>query len=269
VRALLSPDLLAAGTDGLAVLWHDRWVALDGVGEAPVLGADPGDGAVVRPVGAASGGQVARSRAEPAAPATVVVDASGLAETTGSTVDPNRLWVVGPGAREAVGSSPELARGAVTDRNAWLAALRAAPLTAGLERLVAASTAVLLLLAVLLVVLAASASAPDRAATLAMLRTLGLHARDGRRVTLGEILPPVLVASTVGIGLGALVAGLVTRPLALRWVTGQVHDPALVVPWWSAAPVPVLALTVVAIALVESSARRRERLGQVLRVGSP
>jgi putative ABC transport system permease protein len=257
VRALLSPDLLAAGTDRLAVLWNDRWVALDGVGEAPVIGADP------------SGVAAARSRAEPAVPPTVVVDASGLAEVTGGTVDPNRLWVVGPGAREAVGSAPELVQAAVTSRAAWLATLRAAPLTAGLERLVGASTVILLLLAVLLVVLAASASAPDRAATLAMLRTLGLHARDGRRVTVGELLPPVLVASAVGIGLGALVAGLVTRPLALRWVTGQVDDPALVVPWWSAAPVPVLALTVVVTALVESSSRRHERLGQVLRVGSP
>jgi putative ABC transport system permease protein len=36
--------------------------------------------------------------------------------------------------------------------------------------------------------------------------------------------------------------------------------------WWAVAPVALLAVTVLVVVAVESSARRRERLGQVLRV---
>jgi putative ABC transport system permease protein len=81
------------------------------------------------------------------------------------------------------------------------------------------------------------------------------------------LLPPVLLASVVGTGLGASVAGLVVAPLELHRVTGQPSVPALVVPWWAPGAIVPLVLTVAAVVAVESSRRRRERLGEVLRVG--
>ena len=52
-------------------------------------------------------------------------------------------------------------------------------------------------------------------------------------------------------------------------MTGQAADPALAVPWWAAGPPLALVATVAVVVAVESSARRRLRLGQVLRVGGP
>jgi putative ABC transport system permease protein len=120
---------------------------------------------------------------------------------------------------------------------------------------------------VLVVLLGAETSAPERGRTLATLRTLGLTGRQVRRITVGELLPPVLLASVVGTGLGASVAGLVVAPLELHRVTGQPSVPALVVPWWVPGAIVPLVLTVAAVVTVESSRRRRERLGEVLRVG--
>ena len=68
--------------------------------------------------------------------------------------------------------------------------------------------------------------------------------------------------------LGVLLAASLVGPLALNLVTGQAATPALIVPWWAFAPLAVLAGAAALVVAVESSVRRRERLGQVLRVGS-
>ena len=69
-----------------------------------------------------------------------------------------------------------------------------------------------------------------------------------------------------GVLLGVVLVGALVAPLALRLVTGQASDPGVVLPWWAVVPVGLLAATVLVVVAVESSARRRERLGQVLRV---
>ena len=66
--------------------------------------------------------------------------------------------------------------------------------------------------------------------------------------------------------IGVLLAGAIVAPLALRLVTGQSTDPGVVLPWWATMPVVLLAATVLVVVAVESSIRRRESLGQVLRV---
>jgi putative ABC transport system permease protein len=172
--------------------------------------------------------------------------------------------VVGDQAARAVAATPELTDADTATRSDWLAAQRAAPLTTGLPQLVVAAAVALGVLGVLVVLLGAETSAPERGRTLA---TLGLTGRQVRRITVGELLPPVLVATVVGTGLGAFVAGLAVALPELRRVTGQPWVPALVVPWWAPGAIVPLVLTVAAVVAVESSRRRRERLGEVLRVG--
>lgn len=258
-----SPDarpgvLLAAGTrrdgdDALELAWGGTRVDVATVGTAP---------AVLTALG------TPREALGPDDD-TVVVDRAALERALGTTVAPNRLWVVGEGAQAAVEGSARIDPATVTTRAAWLADHRSEPLVVGVQRLATAAVVVLVALAVLVVVLAAATSAPQRGVTLANLRTLGLDGRAARAVTAGELLPGGLLASVGGVGLGVLLAALVTGPLALRLVTGQPTDPQVAfTPWVAAAPVVVLA-TVAVLVLVESSVRRRERLGQVLRVGGP
>jgi putative ABC transport system permease protein len=87
-------------------------------------------------------------------------------------------------------------------------------------------------------------------------------------VAAGELLPPVIVAAVGGPLLGVLLARLTLGPLALRLLTAQAADPALVLPWWEIGLVTVALLAAVAaVAPVESALRRRQRLGEVLRAG--
>lgn len=199
------------------------------------------------------------------APGTVLVDASDPA--LADVAVPDTVWVVGAGARAAVAVAPALADADVVERAAVLAERRAAPLTQALAALTTATGVVLLALVALVVVVAAATGAPARGATLARLRTLGLTRREVHAVTAGELAPPALLACATAVGVGALVAAVCTAPLGLRLLTGQAAEPSPVVPWWSAAPVLVAGVTVVVVVAVESSLRRRERLGEVLRVG--
>ncbi|MBX9247111.1 ABC transporter permease, partial [Actinotalea ferrariae] len=241
-RALVSPDLADTVGSTLRVRDDDGeqpvlvvGTAVLGEGPTVVVGAAAGEGGAERALGA----------------------------------EPDTVWVVGPGARAAVASTAALAGADVVDRSALLAERRAGPLTKGLTGLVVGTIAVLLVLTVLVVVLTASATAPARGAALARLRTLGLTGREVRAITTGELLPPALLASGLAVGVGALVAAVCTAPLGLRLLTHQDVEPALRLSWWGATPLVVAAATVAAVVAVESSLRRRERLGEVLRVGGP
>lgn len=239
--ALLSAGLRTDGDTDVVLAWDGPRVDLTTVGTAPTVLTGSEDA--------------------------VVVDAAALQGAGGEPVVPDRLWVVGPGAEAAVAATAALDGTTVTTRGAWLATHRAEPLTVGVQRLAAAAATVLLVLAGLVVVLAAGADAPHRGATLSILRTLGLGGRAARLVTAGELLPGALLASAGGTVLGVLLAAVTTGPLALRLVTGQPTDPRPVLSAWVAAPALVVAVTVVALVVAESSLRRRERLGEVLRVG--
>lgn len=237
--------------DELSLLWERTSVPLTPIGAAPAL-AGVGDDA---------------TEGDPAP--LVVVDREALAAALGVDVDPDTLWVAGSGAVAAVADVPALAQEEVTSRAAWIDARRGDPLTSGLLLVVGGSVLSLLGLSVLGVVLGASSSAAARATTLATLRVLGLGTRDVGRVAVGEVMPAVAVAGLTGTVVGALAAAGTVGPLSLRLVTGQAADPALAVPWWAAGPPLALVATVAVVVAVESSARRRLRLGQVLRVGGP
>lgn len=239
--ALVGPGLPVRGDGTATLLWQGQRLPVRPVGTVPGLGVD-GQG-------------------------TVVVDATGLSAVAEEPALPDTLWVTGPGAAAAVADTPALAGADVRDRADWLSAQRAAPLTGALTGVAIGSAATLLVLGVVVVWLGAAHSSPQRGRTLATLRTLGLTGGQARRITLGELLPPVLAAGLLGTGLGVVVAGLVRAPLELRLLTGQAEAPALVVPWAVLGGLVPLVLAVLAVVAAESSARRRERLGQVLRVG--
>ncbi|MFI7152678.1 FtsX-like permease family protein [Nonomuraea sp. NPDC050022] len=195
----------------------------------------------------------------------VLVDAATL-QAAGMPSVPDTVWVTGPGAARAVAASGVDADTVL--REDVLRARRAAPLTSGLLTLAWVSAATLLALGLLGLALGASASAPERWQTLTRLRTLGLRPRDARWIAAGELLPPVMVAAVVGPLLGVLLARLMLGSLALRLLTGQAADPALVLPWWRLGLVTVALLVAVAVVVpIESALRRRRRLSEVLRAG--
>ncbi|HST84383.1 MAG TPA: FtsX-like permease family protein [Kineosporiaceae bacterium] len=241
------PTALLRSADGthqlpknLELKWNEVTIELAPVGTAPAVGDGP-DGVLL-------------------------VDAAAFA-ATGGQADPNTVWIVGQPAAGALAATagPDAA---VTRQSEVLAERRSAPLAAGLQHLAVASIGVLLLWGLLSVALGALASAPSRGEMLARLRTLGLRSSEARRVAAGELLPSVMVGSVSGVVLGVLLAHASLGLLALRLLTGEATDPALVVPWSSAVPVLLLLVAVVIMVGVESSLRRRERLGQVLRAGN-
>lgn len=257
--ALVAPALVAADT---SVRWGDVTIDLRPVGEVPALptqqtgSTDPAPTVVV-------------DRAALTAVVEAVRDAGTRASSTadaGAVTDPDTVWLVGPRATAAARSTAETVGAQVLSREQWLADLRSDPLTSGLVALVVLVAAVCAALASTVVVLEAAASAPERARALATARVLGLRGCATRRVAAGELLPRALVGAVGGAVTGVLLVGALVGPLALRLVTGQQADPAVVAAWWAVAPVALVAVTVAAVVAVESSARRRERLGQVLRV---
>ncbi|WP_433789787.1 FtsX-like permease family protein [Actinoplanes sp. CA-252034] len=177
---------------------------------------------------------------------------------------PNTVWVTGPGAQQATDGLPVVSRAEVARSR------RAAPLVAGLIWLTWATAAFLLVAGLLGFALTAAAGAPGRWLTVSRLRTLGLTPRQGRLVAAGELLPVAAVAAVGGTALGALVATVTTGPLGLRLLTGQVTDPATVLPWAGLAAVAALFLiTAPLLVRAEAAVRRRLRLAEVLRVGGP
>ncbi|WP_426593772.1 FtsX-like permease family protein [Cellulomonas sp. McL0617] len=261
------PALVAGPLVGTrpSVQWGDVTIDLEPVGRVPALPTQ-------RPDGTPAGLTVVVDRAALAA----VVEAldAARAQQTGSlpvsadqvAATPDTVWAVGPQASAAARTAAAPVGADVLTRARWLTDRRSDPLADGLLALVLLVAAVCAGLGVLIVVLDAAASAPGRARALATARVLGLRRRGAARVAAGELLPSALVASVGGVLLGVLLVGTIVAPLALRLVTGQATDPGVVLPWWAVLPVALLGLTVLVVVLVESSARRRERLGQVLRV---
>ncbi|MET0789040.1 MAG: FtsX-like permease family protein [Cellulomonas sp.] len=261
------PALVPAALLGTrpSLSWGGTTVDLEPVGEVPALPAQQPDEATAGPT-------VVVDRA--ALTAVVRAVAAARADQTGSSpvdpeqavADPDSVWAVGPQAGAAARAATPAVGAHVLDRAQWLADRRSDPLDGGLLTLVILVATLCAGFATIIVVLDAAASGPGRARSLAAARVLGLRGRDTARVAAGELLPPTLVAAVGGVLLGVVLVGALVAPLALRLVTGQTTDPGVVVPWWVVVPVGLLAATVLVVVAVESSARRRERLGQVLRV---
>ncbi|PJI94677.1 FtsX-like permease family protein [Luteimicrobium subarcticum] len=180
------------------------------------------------------------------------------------------VWVDGPGAASAVHAAglDDRADLHVTTHAGWVDATRTAPLNATLVALLVGTGLALALLAALALALTVVATSGERGRTISALRTLGLDARTARSMTFGELVPLAVATLVAGTLVGIAVPGLLTRSLGLDVATGRPGTVALAVSWLP----PALAVVVVGVSLVvavrvESAARRRDRLGDVLRVG--
>ncbi|WP_309135370.1 FtsX-like permease family protein [Cellulomonas sp.] len=201
----------------------------------------------------------------------VVLDRSTLAATGVELPATDRAWVAGPGAAEAVAAlglaAPTWSGVTVTTRDGWWRAWSAEPLTGALLGLQSLGIVVLVALLVLALVLVVVATARERGRTLSTLRTLGLDAGAARAATLGELAPLVLGGFLGGTAIGLVVPLLVTDTLGLESLTGGPAARTVPALWSvSVAGGALLVALVVAVA-VEQAVRRRDRLGEVLRVG--
>ena len=156
----------------------------------------------------------------------------------------------------------------VTERAAWLEQLRESPLVRSVVALLAVAALVLALYAATALVLTSVATSPERGRTLSSLRTLGLDRGETWRITLGELAPlttaGVLAGAVIGLGV-PLVLG---SALGLNQLTGEAGDTVVAVtagPFLLAIGASLLALAVSVV--VEAVVRRRENLGEDLRVG--
>ena len=201
----------------------------------------------------------------------VVVDAAALAARTDKPPSTTRAWVTGPGAEQAVADSgiARLPEVTVTTRDDWYAAWSHAPLPRALAVLLVAAVGALGVLAVIGLALVVVATSGERGRTLSTLRTLGLDAPTARWATLGELAPLVVGGLVGGSAIGLALPVLVGDALGLSWVTAAPGHVPIELTWW---PVLVaagaLAVALLVAVLVEQAVRRRERLGEVLRVGA-
>lgn len=181
------------------------------------------------------------------------------------------VWVQGEGAEdaaEAVAAEFGVGPDGVHTRSGWLTDRRAMPLVNGVEQAMLIGTAAVGLLAVLVLGATVLAGARERGRTLSLLRTLGMRARLGWWLALAELAPVVAAAVISGAASGVVVVLLLGRALGLDVLVGGVGMPP---PTVEPAAIGMLAAgglgLLIAAALVEVGAHRRERLSDVLRVG--
>ncbi|UZN04358.1 FtsX-like permease family protein [Cellulomonas sp. S1-8] len=263
VPALVSADLLARAdtADGGLVQILSDTVELDVRGATTLVadgGAPPVDVRAAHVTTTADDGLV-------------VVDRAAVTAAARRLPDTSVAWVSGPGAAQAVADAgfAELPGVTVTTVDGWWRAWSQAPLPSALTALLLAAVGALALLAVVALVLVVVATSGERGRTLSTLRTIGLDARTARWATLGELAPLVLGGLVGGTAIGLALPLLVGDALGLQWVTAAPGDVPVTLAWWPvllAAGALVVAL-VVAVT-VEQAVRRRQRLGEVLRVGA-
>lgn len=204
--------------------------------------------------------------AEPA----LVVDRARYQEVVGSAVPLQAVWLEGPGAAAAVRAAGLEDRPGVkvTVREEWLESARSSPVGSGLTVLLLGSAAVLAMYAAVALALTVVATSRERGRTLSALRTQGLDARTARALTLGELAPLAVVSVIAGTAIGVVVPWALTDALGLDLLTGAPGTAELRLTWVPVAgAAAVIAVSLVAAVLVESAVRRRDRLGEVLRVG--
>lgn len=200
----------------------------------------------------------------------VVVDRAAWSAVTGDERLATTTWVDGPGAAAAVRDAglADEAGITVTERDEWLTTWRTSPLNAGLLALLVATGLILAGYAALGLVLTVVATSGERGRTLSALRTLGLDARTARAMTFGELAPLALAAVLAGTAIGIAVPWALTGALGLDLLTGHADATTLQITWVPVVGATVVVLGSLALAVaVESAVRRRDRLGEVLRVG--
>lgn len=148
------------------------------------------------------------------------------------------------------------------------AMLAEAPLVTGIADGSRASVALAALYASIAAIAALVLSAQLRARDLGYLRTLGLSTRQALGLAIVELLPGVLIASILGVGLGTGIAYLVKPGLDLTAFVGPDVPVVLQISWPRVILVALsLVLSVSSAIAIFSFVTRRTQLGEVLRVG--
>ncbi|HWJ83900.1 MAG TPA: FtsX-like permease family protein, partial [Cellulomonas sp.] len=200
----------------------------------------------------------------------VLVDRATFDATQEATTDPSTILVDGPGALAATRALHLADRTEVTvmSLDGWLDDWRHAPLNRDLIVLLLGTSIALAAYAALALVLMVAATSRERGRSLSALRTLGLDARTASTLTFAELAPLAVAAVVGGTAIGILIPWLTSGALGLELVTGGYGPPALRVGWWPVVGAcAVVAVALVVTVLVEGAVRRRDRLGEVLRVG--
>lgn len=244
VPALVSPSLLRTAETLDPNVWvREEYAPLDVLGTTSVTGS-----AETTP--------------------TVVVDRAALEAATGSDLLADTVWVVGPGAADAVAATGlGTADGvSVLSRADWLEEWQASPLTAGLRSLLGAAAVALALLAGIALLLTVVATSRDRRATINVLRTLGTPERTGRWIAGIEVLPTAVASLLAGAAIGVAVPWLLTGALGLGALTGEPDGTRVVVTWqpFAVAGAAVVVAIVVAVQL-EAWLRRHDDLAGAIR----
>ena len=143
-----------------------------------------------------------------------------------------------------------------------------APLVDGVETGFRATVVLATLYAVLAALAGIALTSRERARDLGYLRTLGLTSGQSSILTAIEQLPPAVIATGAGAGLGFLMVWLVEPGLDLSTFAGTaLPADVLFDPWVVGIVAGVELITVVAAIAVYSYLTRRMQLGNVLRLG--
>ncbi|MGY4643538.1 FtsX-like permease family protein [Cellulomonas sp. URHB0016] len=256
VRVLATPDVATAATlIEPQVRVVDTTVRVDVVGTVDEVAPVPGGGT---------------DAAEAAVAPTVVGDWSRLSAVAGEELKVQSIWVDGPGAVEAVRAAgfADADGITVTERDPWLREWQASPFNAGLLALLVSTGLALAGYAVVALALTVVGTARERARTVSALRTQGLAARTAGALTFGELAPLAVTAVLLGSAIGMGVPWVLAGALGLDLLAGAPGAAVLHVDWRPVAGAAVVVLLALLVAvLVESVVRRRDQLGQVLRVG--
>ena len=196
---------------------------------------------------------------------TVVVDRAALAQAIGAPVPATFLWANGVGAehavREAIGDSPAT----ITTHDQWLKDQVSSPVAKGLRALFVVTAGMALALGLLAATLIATSGTGDRRRAMGRLRVLGLPHAQAWRIAQWELSIPVFIVTSVGVGVGIVLAAVVGTPLHLSSITGQTGTVHTAVPWWLVLVPPVLTATAWLAVGVAARADRSTNVGQTLR----
>ncbi|GAB2449670.1 putative ABC transport system permease protein [Conyzicola lurida] len=195
----------------------------------------------------------------------VYVGIDALGAVLPDAVQADTLLVMGEGAADAARS---VDGAEVLTRTGWLAERRAQPLVQGVERMTWLAVGAVALLAALALLTTVAAGGRSRSRSLSLLRTLGVQRGFGWILALAELTPLVVAALVGGAAAGVGIVVAVGPALGLGILAGGVSAPPLRIDVLTVVLVIAGSLVLSAAAIVvDVVAHRRDRPGEVLRVG--
>lgn len=200
-----------------------------------------------------------------------VTDLDLLREVTGQNLVPRLLLIdLEPDADTAavLAAVTDIVGGigTITTADAREDAFLASPSAISMRAGFVVALVISVLQSVLALVLTLVLAAPERGRLVAVLRTLGLGARDARRLVSWELVPMAAVALVTGAGLGLALPHLVVATVDLSVFTGQVTPP-VVYDWARLGLVLAGVVAVLGLTLLIASAVARRLSLSVLRIG--